>query len=278
MTRAPEPLPDPIAQRYLEEMAAEHAPSTTISRRRSVLRSVGNPSTATREEIEAWWVTQRHLQDTSRANAIAMLRGFIRWCQIWEYRVDDPTVRIQSPKIHAGKPNPIKRNELDQVLEYLEQPDVKDAAELRRTMLLGVAAGLRRAEIADQDWADIDPDERVMRVTGKGGKVRNVKLSARLLAELGDPMRRGNVVTRAGAWRPDTLGRKANQAIRDAGVDSTLHKLRHRYGTEAFRATKDPKAVADQMGHGSPSIALVFYIDADDEAADVIANAAAGVW
>ena len=279
MTQGPTQLVDEIAQAFIDWSIAERHPPTTVSRRRSVLRSVGNPGTATREEIEAWWATQRHLKDTSRANALAILRGFIKWCQIWEYRVDDPTVRIKPPKLNPGKPDPTKKLELDQVLDYLPESGLSVADELRRAVLLGVAAGLRRAEIAGLDWRDIDPDRRVARVTGKGGKVRNVKFSVKLLEELGEPMRAGNVVTRAEkAWRPDTLGRHVNNAIHTAGVTSTMHKLRHRYGTEAFRATKDPRAVADQMGHASPSTALLFYIDSDDEAADVIASAASDVF
>ncbi|BBH17529.1 hypothetical protein Back2_18160 [Nocardioides baekrokdamisoli] len=279
MTRGPQPLADPIAQAFVDWSTAERHPDTTVSRRRSVLRSVGNPGTATREEIEEWWASQRHLKDSSRANALAILRGFIKWCQIWEYRTDDPTVRIQAPKVNPGKPNPTKKHELDLIFEHLRDPAVRDYVQLRRAVLLGVAAGLRRAEAAGQDWCDIDPATRTARVTGKGGKVRNVKLSAKLLEELGPPMPRGNVITREeAAWRPDTLGRKVNREIRAAGVASTMHKLRHRYGTDAFRATKDPRAVAEQLGHASPSTALLFYIDADDEAADIIATAASANW
>ena len=44
----------------------DRAPNTVESRRR-VLRSVGNPGTATREEIEAWWESRAHLATGTRA-------------------------------------------------------------------------------------------------------------------------------------------------------------------------------------------------------------------
>lgn len=268
MSRPMVPLNDPVSAAWISWCEKERVPENTTRRRRTVLRSVGNAGVATRDEIEEWWTTRRHLKDTSRANDLAVLRAFYTWCQIWEYRTDNPTVRLTPPRAPSGAPRPVNRRELDQVLAH-----VAEDLPMRRAVLLGVWAGLRVSEAASLDWTDIDTDNRRARVTGKGRKTRIVSFSSRLLDEL-LPDTGGNVVTgRDRAWASGTLGKKVNAAIRAAGVDATFHKLRHRYGSVAYQRTKDPKALADQMGHASVATTMSFYAAAADEAGQAIADA-----
>lgn len=269
MTRAAEPLEDPTSAAYISWCIDEREPRNTIRRRRAVLRSVATAGTATREDIETWWAGRRHLAATTRSNDLAVLRSFYRWCQIWEKRTDDPSIRLKAPRTSSGSPQPTSRGDLDRILEH-----VADQPQLRRAVLLGVWAGLRREEAAALDWRDIDPDTRRARVKGKGGKIREVSLSSKLLTELGDNPGAGNVVTgRDRGWAPDTLGRKVNAAMAAAGVNGTFHKLRHRYGSVAYQRTKDPKALAQQMGHASVSTTMSFYAAAADDAGQAIADA-----
>lgn len=268
MTRAPVPLEDPIAREYIAWCERERTPANTTRRRRAVLRAVGNPGAATREEIERWWTTRTHLAPTSRANELAVLRSFYTWCQIWEHRQDNPTVRLRPPRVGNSLPKPTTRREFDRILAH-----VAENPPMRRAVLLGAWAGLRVSEAASLRWVDLDPETRQARVTGKGNKTRTVTFSAKLIDEL-LPDEGGNVVTgKARGWAGGTLGRKVNAAIRAAGVDCTFHKLRHRYGSLAYQRTKDPRALADQMGHASVSTTMTFYAAAADGAAQAIADA-----
>jgi integrase len=280
LSRLPVPLEDPIGVEYLAWCERQLQPANTLRRRRAVLRSIGNPGTATREEIEAWWETRVNLQaggprkGTSRANDLAIVRAFYTWCQMWEYRQDNPAVRLQPPKQRRGKPRPATRREFDQILAHIAALPVRGPA-LRRAVLLGTWAGLRVSEAAGLNWADIDLETRTAWVTGKGNKTREVTLATRLIEELGDP-HAGNVVTgTATAWATTTLGHYVNGAIRDAGVPEGVrfHKLRHRYGSIGYQRVKDPRALADQMGHASVATTMSFYAAAADEAAQAIADA-----
>src|SRR5262245_4480910 len=85
-------------------------------------------------------------------------------------------------------------------------------------LALGLAAGLRRAEIAGLDLADVDLDHEVVRVHGKGNKVRKVPIKGGTLeairAWLGcrsaEP---GPLVCRVGKGGRVELRRIAPQAI-----------------------------------------------------------------
>lgn len=230
-----------------------------------MLRSIGNAGVATREQVEAWWVVRSERTPATRANDLACLRSFYRWCQIWEHRLDDPTVRLQAPKVPNGLPRPITAAELEVLLTKLSGP-------LRRAVCLGAYAGLRVAEAAHLAWPEVDVDAHRARILGKGSKSRLVAFSPGLLAQL-LPNTGGNVVTGTSeAYSPAQLDRRINRAIANTGVAATFHQLRHRYGTVAYRATGDLIAVGRQMGHASTHTTAV-YSAASDHVADKIANA-----
>lgn len=266
-------LPDRAAAAYIAWSVAENVPDNTIRRRRAVLRSVGNAGDATREEVETWWTDRGHLMDSSRANDLAVLRAFYRWCQAWEYRLDDPTARIRTPKPPVGVPKPPSRREFDRILAH-----VTPNPPMLRAVLLGAGAGLRIAEAATLTWPDIDADTRTARVTGKGRKTRIVPFTVKLIEALGDD-HGGNVVTgREKGWTPAYLGQRVNAAIRAAGVDCTFHKLRHRYGSLTYQRTKDPNAVAAAMGHASVSTTMRFYAAVADDDLRAVGEAATEDW
>ena len=83
---------DALSAQWIEHLRAERTPANTVARRASVLRSIGNAGTATREEVEAWWASRRDLAPATRSNELANLRGFYRWARRWEHRDDDPTL------------------------------------------------------------------------------------------------------------------------------------------------------------------------------------------
>ncbi|MDN4174763.1 tyrosine-type recombinase/integrase [Nocardioides sp. SOB77] len=262
---------DPMATLWLEHMTRERVPANTVKARLSVLRSVGNPGTATREEVEAWWATRSHLKETTRSANLAHLRSFYRWAARWDHRADDPTLRLDAPKIPTALPHPASRAEVMKLLDTLE-------GELRRAVALGAFGGMRVAEAAVADWADIDLESRRIRVHGKGQKERLIALSPTLYDAIGPPCPgdRGNIVTAGGEpYTPDVLQRKVNRAIKAADVDGTFHWLRHRAATVGLAATNgNLLAVARFLGHESVAT-TTRYAATSDEDLDVIAEAIA---
>lgn len=258
-------MTDPLVELYLEHLQQERTPPNTVAARRRTLRSVGHPSTAAREDIEAWWVTRNHLAPATRSNDLANLRAFYRWASRWEHRADDPTIRLDAPRVPNGLPRPMARADLLKLLGDLED-------DLRRAVCLGAYAGLRVSEAAALDWADVDVEAKRARILGKGQKSRLVALSTILIDQL-LPETGGNVVAAGGKpYSAAQLQRRVNRAIDAAGVDATFHQLRHRYGTIAYQATGDLLAVGRQMGHASP-VTTAVYAAASDEVADRIAEA-----
>lgn len=238
----------------------------TVSTYRRTMRTVPNPEGADADAIDAWWRSRAHLAATSRVNELAAVRSFYLWCRRHDHRgaTDDPTYRIEPPRVPKGLPRPISRADFLRLLDALE-PD------LRRAVCLGAWAGMRVAEVAALDWSDVDRETNRIRVTGKGQKTRLVGLHPLLLDSL-LPDTGGNVVTAGGTpYTATVLSRKVNRAMRAAGVESTFHALRHRFGTLALATTGNLLAVGRAMGHSDPSSTAVYAATSDADL-DVIAD------
>lgn len=242
----------------------------TIRRYRRVLTTLGfDPTTATREQIEAWWATRYDAAPATRANDLACLRSFYKWTTRFGHRDDDPTRRLDFPKVPIKQPRPAGKSDLERLLGDLTagHPD------LRRAFALGAYGGLRVSEAAGLDWADVDPERRIAYVTGKGVKERGVGISSVLWDYMLPELPAGNVVTGGGsAYKPDTLQRKVNRFMRDHGVDSTFHDLRKRGASLALSRTKNPVAVCQMFGWESLQTAQ-HYAAFDDDVLHQIADA-----
>ena len=261
-------LTDPLSLAWLDWMDGSRIPAHTVARRRAVLRGLGNAGTATRGDVETWWTSRAHLSAATRANDLACLRAFYKWCARWEHRGDDPSIRLDAPKVAKGLPHPTSRTDLRKLLEGALPPD------LTRAVALGAYAGLRVSEVAALDWRDVDLEARRARVLGKGQKWRLVALGVILIDYLLPDTGRNVVTGTDEVYSAAQLQRRVNRAMKVAGIDGTFHSLRHRYGTLAYQATLDLVAVGRQMGHTSP-VTTVIYAAASDDTADIIAEAVA---
>lgn len=258
-------MSDPVAE-WLDHLRGRNYAGNTIDTYARTLRTIPDAATADRARVEEWWESRRTLSPATRANELAALRSFIKWLIRFDRRDDDPTIRLDAPRLPRGLPHPLSRADLLHLLEVLP-------ADLRRCLCLGAYAGLRISEAAALTWRDVDREFNRVHVTGKGAKDRLVGLHPLLLDNL-LPDTGGNVVTAGGVtYRADTLQRKINRAIQGAGVEATYHSARHRFGTVALAGTSNLLAVSRAMGHSKPETTAI-YAAATDSDLDLIAAAA----
>ena len=240
----------------------------TIARYRAVLRQLEDPARATVDDIEAWWATRYDASPATRENELACLRTFYRWMMRFDHRPDDPTRRLDAPRVQNKVPRPIGESDLARLLG----PLTADAPDLRRAVALGAYGGLRAAEAAGLDWGMIDQESRRIYVRGKGSKERVIALSPLLLDKI-LPDVGGNVVTAGGRpYSPATLQRKVNRLMERHGIGHTFHDLRKRGATLAMAKVQNPQAVAQAFGWSSIQT-VSHYAVVGDETLDAIAQA-----
>ena len=124
----------------------------------------------------------------SSARFLSAARSFYRWSLREGRIVDDPTLRIESPK--QGRPLPKSLSETD-VDQLLSTPDLELPLEFRdRTMLeILYACGLRVSELVSLRVEQVGLNQGIVRVLGKGGKERLVPMGEEALDWLTQYMR-----------------------------------------------------------------------------------------
>lgn len=241
----------------------------TLRRYRAVFAQLPNVATATPQQVQAWWDSRLDKSAATRNNELACLRAFYKWCTRFDHRPDDPTRRLDAPKVNARIPRAIGSTDLARLLGPLtaERPD------LRRAIALCAYGGLRVAEAAGLDWADVqhtEPPARIY-VTGKGDKERAVALS-RVLLDLLLPATGGNVVTAGGKpYTPGALGTTINRLMASDGIRHSSHDLRKRGATMALARGNNPEAVRRMFGWESMDT-IRHYSDVSDDELDKIAQ------
>lgn len=275
---------DGLADLHLHQMTARGLSPLTINARRCVLRRLGDylgapPMGASTGQLEAYLTYRRKgrggrfLSPNTLRNELAHLRAYYAWLVRHDYRRDDPTDRIDAPRL--VKPA-IQPADDDAISDALSRADVDDAAMLA----LAAFAGLRAAEVAMLDWSDVDLRRSTITVRhGKGGKRRVVGASQPVKAALEAlPHRSGVVIRRRdhqdGPNAPWQISKRASRLLGGRGHGYTLHQLRHRFATAAYAGTHDLRAVQESLGHSSPTVTAI-YAHTKAEQVQAAADAAA---
>jgi integrase/recombinase XerD len=213
------------------------------------------------------------LAPTSIARKIAAIKGLHRFLVAEEMRDQDPTLLIDSPK--QGEPLP-KALTIDEVARLIESPDVTTLKGRRDSALLEFlyGTGARVSEAVALDLTDIDVEDRVALVTGKGSKQRIVPLGGKAVEAIARWLPdRGEVVSRKQTGDPlftSVRGRRLSRqavfnVVRDAARAGGIriekvspHVLRHSAATHMVEGGADLRTVQELLGHATISTTQVY--------------------
>ncbi|WP_375490206.1 tyrosine-type recombinase/integrase [uncultured Jatrophihabitans sp.] len=266
MTDAPT---EGVVSKYLDTLNMRGLRRWTVYNRRCALtrlaRWSGGPILYLTESDLVRWQKQRaaEIQPEPMRTEMSHHRQFYRWATREGYRRDDPTLRIELPRVARRVPRPIGDTRL---AAAMAAADPSTAA----ILALAAFAGLRACEIAGLDWSEVGIVDRhpLLRVVeGKGGHGRVVPVSVALTTALAAlPHRRGPVIQRldgrAGPCAAHRISSRANEYLHQMGVTETLHQCRHRFATSAYQACQDIRAVQDMLGHASPTTTAIYAASA----------------
>lgn len=252
---------DPLLSQFSAHQRQRGVLPSSITRREADIRKFDlwlEPGTlidATPADIEAF-LAGRGWCDVTRYAFISHLHAFYRWAVRQELVELDPTAFIDRPRVRRGLPRPITNDDLSYLL-------AESTGRMRAWLMLAGFAGLRCIEISRLERCDVVTDElHYLRVLGKGDKERIVPLHPLVLEALRQAdMPRSGVLWRTGGGYPfsgSLVSQTANRWIHGMGVDATMHRLRHWFGTHCYQLTQDILAVADLMGHSNPTTTSIY--------------------
>ncbi|MFT3854449.1 MAG: site-specific tyrosine recombinase [Ilumatobacteraceae bacterium] len=226
----------------------------------------------------------------SVARQLAAIRMLHRFMATEGLRPDDPTADVDGVKVPAGIPKPLTE---DEVAGLLAAPVGDDPVARRDRALLELlyATGARISELAGLDLDDVDRENALVRLYGKGAKERIVPFGRCAAAALDDwlaPDGRERLVPQRWARRGDSsavflnrrggrLGRQTGWSLvkrygRAAGIAEerlSPHVLRHSCATHLLDHGADLRIVQEMLGHASISTTQVYTKVSQDRLWDV---------
>lgn len=220
------------------------------------------------------YLTTRGYASRTIARRASSLRRYFAWAVRTGRLADDPASGLHAPKGEARLPRVVKEAELSTMLD---SPPVGEDPYLERDRLvveLLYGSGLRVAELCGLDLDDLDPDQRIVTVWGKGSKQRRVPLSEPA-AEAVRRWRhsgRAELVTLVGLADDDAghalllnqrgrrLGARDVRRILDMRADEPVqpHSLRHTFATHLLDGGADLRTVQELLGHADLGTTQVY--------------------
>jgi len=275
--------PDPLIERFLDSLWAERGLSDNSlqSYRHDLVnlqnRLAGRGKTmagATREDLLAILAAemQRGKSPRSLSRYLSAYRQFYRWLLREGKIASDPVALIESPKMGRGLPKALTE---EQVEALLKAPDTGTALGLRdRAMLeLMYATGLRVSELVNLELSNINLNQGVVRVIGKGNKERLVPIGDEAHESLSNYLSTGRPELLQGAQTDSVFvtSRKAGMTRQAfwymvgryaarCGIPKKLspHMLRHSFATHLLNHGADLRVVQLLLGHSDLSTTQIY--------------------
>ncbi|MGD8909793.1 MAG: tyrosine recombinase XerC [Chromatiales bacterium] len=218
------------------------------------------------------YLAERHRMGRSPKSLhreLSSLRSLYRYL-MRENAVDaNPALGVRAPKVRRKLPATLDADQLAQILEFDDDSPV--GVRDRAIMELFYSSGLRLAELVDLDLGDIDFNDGMVEVTGKGSKTRRVPVGrlARealqqwlgvrgTLAAMNEPALfvgvRGRRINRA------TVQKQLNLRALEQGAPRNIHPhlLRHSFASHLLESSGDLRAVQELLGHANISTTQIY--------------------
>jgi site-specific recombinase XerD len=202
----------------------------------------------------------RKLAPTTLARKLAAVRSFLR-ASLGPARVPDLALPVRRRR---RLPNAPRQAETDALLARLDGPD---PLELRNRALLELvySAGLRAQEAVDLDVGDVDFEQELVVVRGKGGKERAVPLGEEAAYRIRLYLEGARPLLARGA--ENRLFLSARGRPLDTSTLRRLfpnpHRLRHAFATHLLEGGADLRTIQELLGHASLSTTQIYsHVDA----------------
>ena len=274
---------DPALQRFLDAVWMERGLSAnTLAAYRADLTALGRwlddhqsaLLKATRTDLLGFIAARVEggSRPRSTARQLSSFRRFFRYVIREGLMTEDPTSQIAMPKIGRSLPKSLTEAEVDALLEA---PSVGDPLGHRDRTMLEVlyATGLRVSELVSMKHNQINFNQGVMRVVGKGNRERLIPLGEEAMRWLRQfmqgprteillerqtdylfPTRRGDRMTRQAFWH--IIKRYAKKA--SVEKDLSPHTLRHAFATHLLNHGADLRVVQMLLGHSDLSTTQIY--------------------
>ncbi len=223
------------------------------------------------KDIEKYINTLKELAPSSISHNISTIRAFYNYYLKLDKIKSNPSDSIKQPKLGRHLPEYLTLEEIEKLLDI--KIDTPFDARNKALLELMYATGLRISEVITLEFKNIDTEECIVRVIGKGSKERIVPINDYALNALND------YITN---YRPALIKKEINNYIflnnhgtlltRQAvfkiikkeclkkGINKNIspHTIRHTFATHLLENGADLRVIQELLGHSDISTTQIY--------------------
>ena len=211
-------------------------------------------------------------------SALRALGEYLVRLGIWQ---ENLALQLDRPKANRSLPRVLSIEQVDKLLESIDKTKpngIRDDALFE----LIYSCGLRISEACDLKIINLNMDERIILVHGKGDKERIVPFGDRAAEKLQKYINearpiftkgrniaevfvnyKGEPISRKGVWKRF----KELEAL--SGVEAKVHTLRHSFATHLLSGGADLRSVQELLGHSDLATTQIYTHINDDQLKNV---------
>ena len=229
--------------------------------------------------LRSWIVHLIDLQDSvSTINRkISCLKSFFKFCLKNNWVAVNPTAKLTRPKMPKRIPKQVEFTKLMDLKDFLQEQSKDNQYNTYRDYSMFMtfySCGLRRSELIELKWSDIDFTKKELKILGKGNKERFVPLHSEmavilkryqelLLQQSFEKKAEPALVflTDSGEkMYPNFVYRKIKSYLNKVTTQTGLspHSLRHSFATHLLNEGAELNAVKELLGHSSLAATQVY--------------------
>jgi integrase/recombinase XerC len=221
-----------------------------------------DPSAADAKRLRAYaaWMSGQGFAPSTVARRLASLRSFYRYQRRQGEVATDPASGLRNPKQPKRLPHLLRAEDVAKLLEAI--PADEPAAVRDRAMLETLyGGGLRVSELVGLDLDDLNLEEELVRVRGKGRRERLSPVGPEATAwlrrwlPLRRPSRAGEAAVFLNRFGTRLTTRSVGRLLRarltglDLDPKASPHTLRHSFATHLLDRGADLRSVQELLGH-----------------------------
>ncbi len=288
---------------FLEMMSAERgARPNTLEAYRRDLTDYGAAvkcglCSATSDDIRGYLrgLNDQGMAATTTARRLSAVRQFHKFLYAEGLADGNPATVIEGPVQARPLPKVLSHDEVDRLLEEAHAGigrakgrNKLKAARLCCLVELLYASGLRVSELVSLTVQTIQADDRLLTITGKGGRERLVPLSDAARKAINDYLKicrkLGAMPGEEGPWLFPSHGRSGHLTRQQFGLDLkelavaagldtvnvSPHVLRHAFASHLLAGGADLRAVQQMLGHADISTTQIYTHVLDERLKTVV--------
>jgi len=212
----------------------------------------------------------------SISRKVSTARSFFKFLHKEEIIEVNPTLNLITPKIDKKLPYFLYLQEIDKLIET---PPRNKLSGIRDRAILEIlyGTGIRVSELTNLNIDDIDFNEKIIKVLGKGSKERILPLSNPVIKAMQEYIEKRYLFNRnkfdktinknalflnrfGGRLTARSIRRIIIKYIKIAGLNKKLspHVLRHSFATHLLGGGADLRSVQELLGHKSLSTTQIY--------------------